>query len=165
MAWTEKELKIFASGLAIGGQWNHVGDSAIPVPNVDPPPGNYFGQIIQVRLWSDIPGAIVRATFDGSIPSATAEPLNPNDLTEIDVTTTVRAFAQLSNKTSKVASYKFDLENPFDATDIIYKAQVAPVILDSEPEICLNMVNIDVADTVNMAKSKLNINDTAVIEL
>ena len=165
MDWTQENLKIFASGLAIGGQWNHVGDSSIPIPNIDPLPGNYFGQIINVRLWSDIPGAILRATFDGSIPSATAEPLKPNDLTEIDVTTTVRAFAQLNNKTSKVASYKFNLENPFDTTDIIYKAQVAPVIVDSEHEICMDAVQIDVADTVNMVQSKLNINDTAVIEI
>lgn len=148
MAWTEKELKIFASGLAIGGQWNHVGDSSIPVPNIDPLPGNYLGQIIHVRLWSDVPDAVVRATFDGSIPSATAEPISPNATTDVDVDTVVRAFAQVNNKTSKIATYKFTFNNPFDVSDIIV-IENATITIDDYVAVKTECITLELADTID----------------
>lgn len=146
MAWTEKELKIFASGLAIGGQWNHVGDSAIPIPNIDPLPGRYSGQLVYVRLWSDVPGAVVRATFDGSDPTATAEPISPNTLTEIDVTTTVKAYAQVNNRTSKIATYVYNLDNPFDWHDTVIVSQGLVRVTD-----------LSVADTLHAAGAGVDV--------
>ena len=148
MAWTEKELKIFASGLAIGGQWNHVGDSAIPVPNIDPLPGNYIGQILHVRLWSDVPGAVVRATFDGSIPSATAEPISKNATTDVDTDTVIKAFAQVNNKTSKIATYKFTFNNPFDTSDIVV-IENATVAIDDYVVVKTECITLEFADTID----------------
>lgn len=166
MAWTNEQLKIFAAGMAIGGQWNHVGDGTIPIPNIDPLPGNYFGQIVQVRLWSDFPGAIVRASFDGTLPSATSEPIGPDTITEIDVTTTIYAFAQVRNKTSKIAAYKFVLDNPFDTTDIVYKDKAVPSIPEETPVIGIHSITITVEeDTVYLDNVAPGITDDHIIEL
>lgn len=147
MAWTDGDFKLFSAGLAIGGQWNHVGDSAIPVPNIDPLPGNYLGQILHVRLWSDVPGAVVRATFDGSVPSAEAEPINQKATTDVDVDTVIRAFAQVNNKTSKIATYKFTFNNPYDTTDIIV-IENAAITIDDYVAVNAKCITLEFADTI-----------------
>lgn len=125
MSWTDGDLKLFAAGLSIGGQWNCTGAAALPPPTADPPAGAYYGQTLYVTLQSGTPGALIRFTEDGSIPEADGVVFADMPI-EVDKTMTITAYAQLRNRVSRVAAFRYVVDNPFMVTDTVALARAVP---------------------------------------
>lgn len=119
MAWTDGDLRIFAAGLSIGGQWNHTGQAMLPPPSADPPPGSYYGQVLYVKLFTSTEGAIIRYSTDGTLPSAIGQPFDEAAPIEISQNITVRAYAQRYNQISRIAELVYKVDNPFVVKDIV----------------------------------------------
>lgn len=144
MAWTDGDLKILAVGMAIGGQWNQTGQSMLPPPTGDPPPGNYFGTSQIVALSAQTEGAIIRFTVDGQDVGADGAIYTGPLLIERD--TVIKAFAAKGWKTSPQAALKYVVKNPLgELADDILEAE-AWGVLEDEVEISFGTQAVEAAD-------------------
>lgn len=144
MAWTDEDLKILAVGMAIGGQWNQTGQSMLPLPTGDPPPGNYFGASQVVSLTAQTEGVIIRFTVDGRDVEADGAIYTGPLLIEQD--TVIKAFAARGWKTSPQAALKYVVKNPLgELSDDILEAE-AWGLLEDEVEIIFGAQAVEAAD-------------------
>lgn len=162
MAWTDGDLKVFAAGLAVGGEWNAAGQAALPPPTADPPPGAYYGQVLYVKLDPGTPGAVVRYSTDGAPPSAVAPPFDEAHPIEVSADRTIRAFAQLENRTSRMAELVYRVDNPFVVTDQVVLARGMATVGDGGPAICTAFVQAAARDTVALGRGLIQVGDSGV---
>lgn len=161
MAWTDGDLKVFAAGLAVGGEWNATGQTALPPPTADPPPGAYYGQVLYVKLLTATEGAIIRYSTDGTVPSALGPPFNEDAPIEVSETKTIRAFAQLCNQTSRIAELVYKVDNPFIVTDLVLLERSVIAVRDGGPTISTAFVQTAARDRVALSEHLLGITDAS----
>lgn len=165
MSWTDGDMKLFAAGLSIGGKWNCSGAAALPPPTADPPAGAYYGQTLYVTLQTGTPGALIRFTEDGSIPEADGAVFADVPI-EVDKTMTITAYAQQNNRTSRVAAFRYVVDNPFLVTDTVTLARAVPQRwADAAVVTVMQGAAPELADRLGLAGAAPAITDDAVVEI
>lgn len=166
MIWTDGDLKIFAAGLSIGGQWNCSGAAALPPPTADPPAGAYYGQVLYIRLMCDTPGAVIRFTTNGDAPAADGPLFDPEMPIEVSASTTIRAYAQAENRTSRIANFRYAVDNPFLVTDTVTLARAVPQRwADAAVVTVMQGAAPEVTDRLRLADAIPAVSDDAVVEI